>query len=643
MDQLLRLNEETLKWHVLCQLLSSSVLERLLKTMCEVYPSFNADATLVARLYHETEQACLDVVRNFILIGETNKLLQNTGSSSPQPSYNASSPPSGLIKNGIKSSPNNDALQSMRRLAPKPNSLAASLIKQESVSKIPTSEDSSSLKSTLVNQINQNIQMQLKQLSQSDNSSFTPAQSPTAQLSPTQSNHQILPETAQLLTAHLAALQNQQKNQQNGEVVIKKEPESTPTPQFNGGKPVFNNSSENVPTEPLKFERQVSDLKNYMNEVKALFDVFNDPSPKTKEAVNALSHAISVNNVVAQGLSNIIKMESEMPQLHPTPHTFFPIQPQPIPAVDHYKKSSKEKLNCKDCGQMFQYTYQMERHIATRHSYIKKIICDICKKTFGSPGALKRHHETIHQKIKRFTCEDCGKKFGRKDHMKFHISTVHSQKKEQQALEQSIIDAAITQAKQTVEKKRADDPLDELKQRIRDMSENHAKEVSIKQQLQAQQHIFKQQQQLQHQLLQHQQQHATQQQFDLTTVLNTINANLLKSSASPDSPPKTTITNTATSINGNHAPKISLVSDVLAFSNQDVPSKDVTMAEDDENVDVEDFAPSNTRLPETEPTTTLSTTTQHVSTTPTTQFNSEVQLEAAKVSQPTSAPHVTVT
>ena len=556
MDQLLRLNEETLKWHVLCQLLSSSVLERLLKTLYEVCPSFNADTTIVARLYHETEQACLDVVKNFILIGEANRLLQG---SSPGPASQTTTP----VKRPVAET------QPMRRLAPKPIN---TLLKPETspIKQQPSENGTEKPNPSWVNQINQNIQLQLKQLNGSQGSptsstANTPSspspgplsQLPSSRLSPSPTTS-LSPEATQALTAQLTAHLNKQQAEKSADPTTPVESVEMTTPAESEAAP-SNSSNSTTPTKPgeaQKFEKQVSELKNYMDEVKALFDVFNDPSPKNKDAVNALSQAISVNSAVAQELSHIIKTEPELPQYPtinpinpinsinainpmnsispinpmPTQH-YFPIQPiitpqhesppAPIPALAQ-KRSSKEKLNCKDCGQMFQYSYQMERHIATRHSYIKKIICDICKKTFGSPGALKRHHETIHQKIKRFTCEDCGKKFGRKDHMKFHISTVHSQKKEI-PIDQSIIDAAISNATQKTELRKPDDPLDELKQRIRDMSENHARELNLQQQLQQQQ--LHQQHLQQHILAQQQQQ---QQNMDLQTVINSINHDIMK-------------------------------------------------------------------------------------------------------------------
>ena len=639
MDQLLRLNEETLKWHVLCQLLSSSVLERLLKTLYEVCPSFTADTPVVARLYQETEQACLDVVKNFILIGEANRLLQTSSSSAPTMP--------------TKPRPVIDP-HPMRRLAPKPlNQLfnkqddARSLANQQGLENGDKQPNPA-----WVNQINQNIQLQLKQLnsqmSQNSPSSssrmVTPSStSPPSQVSavtlqslpvsmglnpqipattgafsqqsassgafsqlanstgpisqiPSSTAHfsqlpasngpfsqlpssscplppltshtptpvsslvspmessRMSPNTSSISPSNTSSSATQQNTPSNAKDKSLSSPEKNSVAQAENptqsptGQLTKNGAAK--PGEVQKFEKQVSELKNYMDEVKALFDVFNDPSPKNKEAVNALSQAISVNSAVAQEMQNIIKPEPELSpqQFNPVqvPH-YFPMEQlvkqhqelmenaappaAPLPTHTHPTtkgRSSKEKLNCKDCGQMFQYSYQMERHIATRHSYIKKIICDICKKTFGSPGALKRHHETIHQKIKRFTCEHCGKKFGRKDHMKFHISTVHTQKKEA-IVDHSILDAAITNATVSTEVRKPDDPLDELKQRIRDMSENHARELSLQQQIQQQQ--IHQQQLQQHILAQQQQQQQQHQTIDLQSVINSINREILKTSA----------------------------------------------------------------------------------------------------------------
>eukprot|EP00116_Pleurobrachia_bachei_P002890 sb/3463152/ len=549
MDQLLRLNEESLKWHVLCQLLSSSVLERLLKTLYEVCPTFNADTTIVAKLYHETEQACLDVVKNFILIGEANKLLQGPSSKSTSAPAAVTTPPA--------------VPEALRKLAPKPE------VKLENGDK-----------AGWVNQINQNIQLQLKQL-QSNNTTTT-ASSPgnatsstvTAPASPPMSSPQPTVVSNGTPNPTVSTPTNPSVGTPNPTVSTPNPTVGTPSSQSPLPPPSFesptkstdeNKCTENVteaPKDTQKLEKQVSELKNYMDEVKALFDVFNDPSPRNKDAVTALSQALSANNAVAHELQVLIKSEPQQMYTQIPTTSFFPIQhllepeitiepPQPqapppsLPAPTPTKRSSKEKLFCSDCGQTFQYSYQMERHIATRHSHIKKIICDICKKTFGSPGALKRHHETIHQKIKRFTCEDCGKKFGRKDHMKFHISTVHSQKKDQPpkqptqqhhvvtpSLDQTLLDVALKSATagkvihQIGDKRKADDPLDELKQRIRDMSDNHARELTLQQQLQQQLH----QQQLQQHILAQQQ--TT---FDIQNVINSINQDILKTATSSPS------------------------------------------------------------------------------------------------------------
>jgi len=694
MDQLLRLNEETLKWHVLCQLLSSSVLERLLKTLYEVCPSFNADTPVVARLYHETEQACLDVVKNFILIGEANRLLQG---SSGNP----------LQNNPLKPRPVAEA-QPMRRLAPKPLN---QLFKTEvlgSPNKQQVMENGDKQPNPAwVNQINQNIQLQLKQLNSQVNQSspsssrvgtpsspspgplsqlpaangpisqlpvssngplsqlplYPPSSAPVSSLVSTPvTNRQspgtatLSPEATQALTAHLTAhLNRQEEKPPTPETAPQKEVTASPVSAPNPAESIQQNGVLKQ-GEVQKFEKQVSELKNYMDEVKALFDVFNDPSPKNKEAVNALSQAISVNSAVTQELQSIIKPEAvEIPapvpqQFNPLPVShFFPIEqlikqhqetegPQTVAVTTvqshgHTKgRSSKEKLNCKDCGQMFQYSYQMERHIATRHSYIKKIICDICKKTFGSPGALKRHHETIHQKIKRFTCEHCGKKFGRKDHMKFHISTVHTQKKEA-PIDQSILDAAITNATTSTELRKPDDPLDELKQRIRDMSENHARELNLQQQLQQQQ--LHQQQLQQHILAQHQQQQQT---FDIQNVINSINQEILKTSATP---------NTA-QVNGSHTAPEQANSPQIANNNGPVHSDglqiaegvqnseamqhsegvqqvDIEMDEDSVQVDVLEDS-SNGAAPFTS-----------------SPYNSEVMKDTTSVATPAAPTHVTVT
>ena len=66
----------------------------------------------------------------------------------------------------------------------------------------------------------------------------------------------------------------------------------------------------------------------------------------------------------------------------------------------------------------------LERHIKSRHTFVRPYACKICSKRFGRPDHLTRHKNEVHKKS--FTCDICTKRFGRLDRLKDHKEHAHS-------------------------------------------------------------------------------------------------------------------------------------------------------------------------------------------------------------------------
>ena len=164
------------------------------------------------------------------------------------------------------------------------------------------------------------------------------------------------------------------------------------------------------------------------------------------------------------------------------------------------------------------------------------------------------------------------------------------------------------------------------------MSENHAREINLQQQLQQQQ--LHQQQLQQHILAQHQQVQQQQQTFDIQNVINSINQEILKTSTSAANP---------TQINGTHTETLPTSSPQITTSNgvthtenfqlaegiahsEGVQQVDIEMDEDSVQVDVLEESSNGVTTPYTS-----------------SPYNSEVMKETTVVSTPAAPTHVTVT
>ncbi|KAH0622207.1 hypothetical protein JD844_024315 [Phrynosoma platyrhinos] len=86
---------------------------------------------------------------------------------------------------------------------------------------------------------------------------------------------------------------------------------------------------------------------------------------------------------------------------------------------DGKRKRTGSKVECKDCGKLFQYNHflAIHRRSHTGHSLPE---CNLCNRKFMDAAQLKKHLRT-HTGEKPFTCEICGKSFTAKSSLQTHI------------------------------------------------------------------------------------------------------------------------------------------------------------------------------------------------------------------------------
>lgn len=80
---------------------------------------------------------------------------------------------------------------------------------------------------------------------------------------------------------------------------------------------------------------------------------------------------------------------------------------------------------CRYCGQQFDSTDQMQKHIQEHVEGKTPHECSVCGKTYRTPSKLQRHVR-VHSGERPYACTVCGRRFTRSDHVKQHMK-VHFQ------------------------------------------------------------------------------------------------------------------------------------------------------------------------------------------------------------------------
>ena len=80
---------------------------------------------------------------------------------------------------------------------------------------------------------------------------------------------------------------------------------------------------------------------------------------------------------------------------------------------------------CRYCGQQFDSTDQMQKHIQEHVEGKTPHECSVCGKTYRTPSKLQRHVR-VHSGERPYACSVCGRRFTRSDHVKQHMK-VHFQ------------------------------------------------------------------------------------------------------------------------------------------------------------------------------------------------------------------------
>ncbi|QQP39421.1 Uncharacterized protein FKW44_020299 [Caligus rogercresseyi] len=96
---------------------------------------------------------------------------------------------------------------------------------------------------------------------------------------------------------------------------------------------------------------------------------------------------------------------------------------------NHHKEATK-KLLCPECGQKFNFPFELKYHIARYHDNggEEYVVCEQCGKGLPHKRALKMHIQRVHEKNQTFPCLKCSKVFHLNFHLKKHLQ-IHSKVK----------------------------------------------------------------------------------------------------------------------------------------------------------------------------------------------------------------------
>lgn len=88
---------------------------------------------------------------------------------------------------------------------------------------------------------------------------------------------------------------------------------------------------------------------------------------------------------------------------------------------------TKRPFICSHCGQSFQKSSILLKHVAFVELKIRPYDCKLCDKRFGQISNLNAHTRIIHEGERRFVCKEsnCNLRFGQLGGLRSHCRTVH--------------------------------------------------------------------------------------------------------------------------------------------------------------------------------------------------------------------------
>ncbi|XP_014244658.1 PR domain zinc finger protein 10-like isoform X1 [Cimex lectularius] len=175
---------------------------------------------------------------------------------------------------------------------------------------------------------------------------------------------------------------------------------------------VLTHAADNIETEELFANNEVSQDKNLMTEPKAVQvqeeNFFCKVCMKSFSSNTALSCHMKTHSSKKMFDCPICKS------------IFMSL----LLLKDHIHKHAVNGVySCPHCPKKFRLYKHIRNHIRTYHSK-RKCICQICAKGFPNMAKLKLH-QVGHSDHRNFSCAICGQKFKRKDKMVQHMKRIH--------------------------------------------------------------------------------------------------------------------------------------------------------------------------------------------------------------------------
>ncbi|CAI9729050.1 zinc finger protein Eos-like [Octopus vulgaris] len=101
------------------------------------------------------------------------------------------------------------------------------------------------------------------------------------------------------------------------------------------------------------------------------------------------------------------------------------------PTSSKYTVQVVTKYMCRNCGQQFESTDDMDAHIETHNRGNPPHSCFVCGKSYRTPSKLRRHVR-VHSGERPYACSLCERRFTRSDHVKQHMKVHQPQRQRNQ-------------------------------------------------------------------------------------------------------------------------------------------------------------------------------------------------------------------